>query len=40
MLEPAVIVEAAFKKKKNQSTMQMSIITFSPFSTRPILITP
>lgn len=27
-------------KKRNQCTMQMSIITFSPLSTRPILITP
>lgn len=28
------------KKEENQRTMQMSIITFSPLSTRPILITP
>lgn len=28
------------KKEENQHTMQMSIITFSPLSTRTILITP
>lgn len=32
-------VTAAFIKR-NACTMQMSVITFSPLSTRPVLITP
>lgn len=35
-----LVGEEEGEKKEIQRTMQMSIITFSPLSTRPILITP
>lgn len=39
VLAAVATAEAAFKKR-NPCTMQMSVITFSPLSIRPVLITP